>query len=172
MRAFADSVNAPMPVFARGKTNRRGCRDVRRSRRRSRRRRPQTVESSWCITTRRAPRPARLRPLAIARSRDCPHRDSCRRGSSPAERPDKKVLLTIAVDIGPTWRCVTWVFDPDRNAARLKARGWLELGGAADAQPDHQDRRERLQCHRSCLESRKRAGTSDNSLTSALIRHQ
>jgi hypothetical protein len=49
---------------------------------------------------------------------------------SSMELADKKVLLALAIDVGPTGRRVARAFDPDRHSVRLEPDRWLEFGGA------------------------------------------
>ena len=54
---------------------------------------------------------------------------------SPAELADEKVLLAVAVDVGPAGGRIAGALDPDRHTVRLETDRWLELCGAAEGKP-------------------------------------
>ena len=129
VRLAVQDLEQPRHVLAPcGSRSRRGCRDVRR------RRGPQTVEWSWCITTRRALRPPALGLQPVA-GRELAVAEILVDADLPAvELADEQVLLAVAVDVGPAGRRVAGVLDPDRHAARLESDRRLEFRGAADGE--------------------------------------
>jgi hypothetical protein len=59
---------------------------------------------------------------------------------SLSELPDEKVLLAIAVDIGPTGGGVTRTLDSDRNAVAFEAHRRFEICGACGKPATDQQR--------------------------------